>query len=292
MNPRARNWLLIFVTLALVLVFSRLAPERELMTRYFDGPRPLVIAHQGGDGLRPSNTLLAFQHAVDLGVDVLELDVHLTRDDAVVVMHDETVDRTTDGHGALAEMTLAEVKALDAAFHWPYQGDERPYRGRGVRVPTLAEVAERFPEMRLLIEIKPDSAEAGRAVCRELDRLGATDRVLVASFHAAPLEAFRLRCRTVPTSASEGEVRWFHIRYSFGLLWAGSTPMQAMQLPTEAGGRDLTDAGFLAAAHDRGLHIDYWTINEPARMRDLVARGADGIITDRPDLLLDVLERR
>jgi glycerophosphoryl diester phosphodiesterase len=131
----------------------------------------LVIAHQGGDGLRPSNTLAAFEHAVALGVDVLEMDVHLTRDGALVVMHDATVDRTTNGSGALAALSLAQVRELDAGFHWPYDGEPRPYRGRGLGVPTFAEIAAAFPGHRLNVEIKPDSAAAGRAVCGAIRHL-------------------------------------------------------------------------------------------------------------------------
>lgn len=292
MTSRVRNWLLILTALLLVVLADRLAPRPDIVSGYFQGPNPMVIAHQGGDGLRPSNTLLAFQHAVDLGADVLELDVHLTRDRTIVVMHDASVDRTTDGTGALADMTLAEVKALDAAFHWPYQGDERPYRGRGVTVPTLTEVMQRFPDMRFNVEIKPDSAEVGRLVCDALARLGTKDRVLVASFHGEALDGFRAACPTVPTSGYESEIRWFYIQYRLGLAGLASPAMQALQIPPRAGERNLADPDFIRAARQADLHVNYWTINDPDQMRELVARGADGIITDRPDLLLEVLGRR
>lgn len=292
MKRRTRNWLLIVIALVLVVLADRLTPTPELVTDYFDvATHPMVIAHQGGDGVRPSNTLLAFQHAVDLGVDVLEMDVHRTRDGALVLMHDATVDRTTDGSGALAEMTLGEVKALDAAFHWPYQGEARPYRGRGVRVPTLAEVISRFPALRYNVEIKPDSADVGGAVCAELSRLGAAARVLVASFHPSSLEAFRDACPTVPTSGHESEVRWFYLRYRLGLARFAHPDAAALQIPRETGGYQLDSEAFIAAATSRGLHVDYWTINEADAMRTLIERGAGGIITDRPDLLLEVLGR-
>jgi glycerophosphoryl diester phosphodiesterase len=292
MTPRTRNWLLIFIVLMLVVLADRLAPEPELVSVYFDAPRPMVIAHQGGDGLRPSNTLLAFQHAVDLGVDVLEMDVHQTRDGALVVIHDATADRTTNGSGALADMTLAEVKALDAAYHWPYEGEERPYRGRGVSIPTLAEVVSRYPRLRFNVEIKPASAETGRAVCAELQRLDVADRVLVASFHPAAIDAFRGACPSVPTSGDESEVRWFYFQYRLGLAQFARPSVQALQVPRSIGDYDLTQPAFIAAANARGLNLDYWTINDPEDMRTLVERGAAGIITDRPDLLLEVLGRR
>ena len=291
MRGRIRILLLIVVAAAVAIVLVTRVPERELDTVYFAAPKPMVIAHQGGDGLRPSNTLLAFQHAAELGVDVLEMDVHLTRDRELVVMHDATVDRTTDGTGALAEMTLGEVKALDAAHRWPYQGDERPYRGRGVQVPTLAEVITGFPGLRFNVEIKPDSAEAGHAVCSELGRLEVTDRILVASFHPAVMDAFRDACPRVPTSAYESEVRWFYGLYRIGLASLARSTAAALQVPPRAGNFDLTERGFITAVRDRRLHIDFWTINDPAEMRSLVSRGAGGIITDRPDVLLEVLGR-
>jgi glycerophosphoryl diester phosphodiesterase len=258
---------------------------------YFDAPRPMVIAHQGGDGLRPSNTLPAFEHAIDLGADVLELDVHLTRDGAFVVMHDATVDRTTQGSGALAELTLAQIRELDAAYHWPYEGAVRPYRGQGIRVPTLAEVVDLGPQLRFNVEIKPPLAAAGRALCGELERLDVTRRVLVASFHAAAMDAFREACPGVPTSAHGNEVRRLYAQYRLG-LWRWARPSVAvLQLPQRAGNFDLSEPGFLAAVRDRGLHVDFWTVNDPDEMRTLIDRGAAGIITDRPDLLLEVLDR-
>jgi len=262
-----------------------------LPSSYFDAPRPMVIAHQGGDGLRPSNTLPAFQHAIDLGADVLELDVHQTHDGAFVVMHDHTVDRTTDGSGALADLTLAQIRQLDAAYHWPYERSERPYRGRGIRVPTLEEVVGLGAGLRFNVEIKPASAGVGRALCGELERLGVTGRVLVASFHPVALDAFREACPVVPTSAYESEARNFYVQYRLG-LWRWIRPsVAALQLPQRSGSFDLTDSGFLAAARERGLHVDFWTVNDPHDMRALIERGAAGIITDRPDLLLEVLGR-
>lgn len=291
MSPRQRNWLLILAVVVMILLAQRLSPPTEISSSYFDGPRPMVIAHQGGDGLRPSNTLLAFQHAVDLGADVLEMDVHRTADGALVVMHDATVDRTTDGSGALADLTLAEVQALDAAYHWPYAGAARPYRGRGVQVPTLAEVIERFPTLRYNVEIKPDVAEVGAALCHELTRLQAARRVLVASFHADAMAGFRRECPGVPTSAHRSEANWFYLRYRLGLGWLTSPAAMALQLPQNHDGYDFTEPDFIRAATD-DVHLDFWTVNDRDEMRLLVERGAGGIITDRPDLLLEILGRR
>lgn len=292
MTPRQRNWLLIFTALVLVVVGQRLAPLPELATDYFDAPRPMVIAHQGGDGLRPGNTLLAFQHAADLRVDVLEMDVNQTRDGALVLIHDTTVDRTTDGSGAVADMTLAAIKTLDAAYHWPYTGDARPYRGRGVTVPTLEEVIARFPRLRYNIELKPDSAASAVALCTALQRLQATRRVLVASFHPVAMDAFREACPGVATSGYHSEVRWFYLQYRLGVARLARPSVPALQVPQASDGYDLAAPGFVAAAARRGLHLDFWTVNDPADMRRLVEQGAGGIITDHPDRLLEILGRR
>ncbi|MFW6093809.1 MAG: glycerophosphodiester phosphodiesterase [Pseudomonadota bacterium] len=291
MTPRVRNWLLIVATLALVTCAHRLQPQAALETTFFDAPAPMVIAHQGGNDLRPGNTLLAFQHAVDLGVDALELDLRHSRDGALVAFHDATVAETTDGAGAVAELTLAELKALDAAYHWPADGDAHPYRGRGVSVPTLAEVAGRFPRMRLSIEIKPESAAVGRALCAELERLGARERVLVASFRREPIEAFREACPTVATSASEHEARWFYMLYRMGLWRLADPPAVALQIPTGYDDYDFTEPALLRAARRRHRHVSFWTVNDPATMGELVEKGVDGIVTDRPDRLLELLGR-
>ncbi|MEQ8857590.1 MAG: glycerophosphodiester phosphodiesterase [Pseudomonadales bacterium] len=291
MTPRQRNWLLIFTALVLLVLGQRLAPRAQLESVYFDVAGPMVIAHQGGDGLRPSNTLLAFQHAVDLGVDVLEMDVHQTRDGALVLMHDATVDRTTDASGAVADLTLEQVKALDAAYRWPYDTLTPPYRGRGVRVPTLNEVIERFPQLRYNVEIKPESADTAKALCAQLTRLDAARRTLVASFHETALEAFRDACPAVATSAYRAEVSWFYVQYRLGFVGLARPRMAALQLPMRRDGYDFSDPEFIAATAQR-VHLDFWTVNDVDDMRLLVARGAGGIITDRPDLLLEVLGRR
>ncbi|MEZ5558147.1 MAG: glycerophosphodiester phosphodiesterase [Pseudomonadales bacterium] len=291
MGARSRNWLLILaalLVLALASVWSRPEPVR---TAYFDGPTPMVIAHQGGDGLRPSNTMLAFQHAVDLGVDVLEMDVQQSADGELVLMHDDTVDRTTDGSGPIAAMTLAELRRLDAAYHWPYTGSERPYRGLGVRVPTLDEVLTRFPQMRFNIEIKPDGPQTARALCEHLQAAGLGSRTLVASFHPEAMGAFRGACPGVATSAYESEAFWSYVRVRLGLWRWIRNPVLAVQVPPESRGIDLTAAAFLDAARRAGLHVDIWTVNDSEQMRRLAARGVGGIITDRPDRLLAVLGR-
>jgi glycerophosphoryl diester phosphodiesterase len=155
----------------------------------------MVIAHQGGEWLRPSNTLVAFDHAVGLGVDVLEMDIHQTQDGVIVLMHDATVDRTTDGSGAIKEMSFAEIRALDAGHYWTDDdGATYPYRGQGIQVPTLEELFQRYPDMRMNIEIKQETPSMVRPFCQLIHDYNMEDQILVATFHQSTVEEFREEC--------------------------------------------------------------------------------------------------
>src|SRR5512139_2954475 len=153
---KLRRALVIVILLPGILFLLTLAmPDAPESAYYRDMQRPLLIAHQGGDGIRPGDTMVAFEHAVQIGADVLEMDAHMTRDGKIVLMHDERVDRTTDGTGLIEDLTLAELKQLDAAYQWSNDdGRTFPYRGQGIQVPTLRELFEKFPEMRYVIVIK------------------------------------------------------------------------------------------------------------------------------------------
>ncbi len=160
----------ILLVLVLVAAFSKRAPAHPYYAD--DLPYPLVIAHQGGDGLWPGDTMFAFEQAVALGVDVLEMDLHITQDGVLVISHDETVDRTTDGTGEIEKMTLAEIKALDAGHNWSADGGGTfPYRGQGISIPTLEEVFLAFPEYRMTIEIKKTERSMAQPFCDLIRRV-------------------------------------------------------------------------------------------------------------------------
>ncbi len=252
-----------------------------------------VIAHRGGAGLRPENTLAAFEHAHALGVDMLEMDVRASADGALVVLHDATVDRTTDGHGRVDALALAELKALDAGYHWSVDGGRSyPYRGTGIRVPTLAEVFARFPRTRMVVEIKPAQPALARTLCALIRSARMAPRVLVASMHPANLDAFRGACPEVVTSMGPEEARLFYIASLLRLSAALSPDAQALQIPYSLGEHVLATAQLVGAAHARNLKLHVWTLNDEARMRRALALGVDGIMTDRPDLLLGLIGAR
>ena len=169
---------------ALTSLIAALRPSGPLPPHpYFAGPDFLVIAHRGGRALGPEHTLKTFRRAADLGVDVLEMDVRLSADGELVLHHDRTIDRTTDGSGPVDSLTLAQLKALDAGYRWRDEDPNHPFRGQGYRLATLAEVFEAFPDQRMLIEIKPSDPGVAVALCGSVRGAGMQDKVTVASFH-------------------------------------------------------------------------------------------------------------
>lgn len=275
---------------AIAVAFSAPAAPRALFAAPL--PVPLVIAHQGGDGLRPGNTLAAFENAVRLRVDMLEMDVQSTADGALVLMHDSTVDRTTDGSGPVAGFSLAELQQLDAAYDWsPDGGQSHPFRATDVRVPALQEVLAAFPEMRMIIEIKQEAPALGMPLCTLLAAHNMQQKVLVAAFSAVAIADFRKACPQVATAASQREVATF---YLLNLVFVGaaySPPFSALQVPEQRSGLQLITPSFTGTAHLKQLHVHVWTLNETDDMRRMMDAGVDGIITDYPDRLLALLNR-
>lgn len=251
---------------------------------------PLLIAHRGGSGLAPENTLAAFHQAVDdWGADMIELDVHATADGECVVIHDPTVDRTTDGVGRVERMTLAELKELDAGYRFtPDQGATYPFRGRGVKIPTIDEVLESLPGMRLTVEVKVGAAQA--PLLAALRRHGAEDRVIVAAEHESSRTLFSEY--PGPTSASSRQVMSFYILNGLGLSRFWRAPVVAVQIPERWKGRQILTPRLVRAFHRQGLAVHIWTIDEVDAMARLLDWGVDGIVTDRPDRLADLLAAR
>lgn len=247
---------------------------------------PLLIAHRGGAGLAPENTLEAFESAVyRWGADMLEMDVRLTKDGEVVVIHDETVDRTTDGSGAVAEMTLEELQELDAGFRFVDEAGGSPFRGRGVRIPRFEDVLNAFPSIRINVETK-DGASAPGLVDLIL-RHGAQERVLVAAEYERNRRA--VKGYPGPWGASRSDiVRFLALTH---LPWGHRFNLKcdALQVPEAFKGIPILTPAFIQEAHRRNLPIHVWTIDEPTDMKRLLEMGVDGVQTDRPDRLAPIL---
>ena len=283
MDVRFLRWVLGLLALlaVLYLYFATLHPHQRISHHvFFDAPGPWAIAHQGGRGLWPENTLYAFEHARDLGVDVLEMDLRTTSDDHIVVMHDRTVDDTTDGRGLVSEMTLDELQELDAGYR--EDGDFAVREGE-LRVPILREVLTAFRSSRLNLEMKEFTSEEALSLCRLLQEFDAEARVLVASFGHEPMLAFRRKCPSVATSATRREIYVFYYLHRLRLGSLYRSPAVAFQVPDEP---RVIEPGFLERAKAANIQVQVWTINESSDMKRLLDMGVQGILTDFPDRLL------
>lgn len=270
----------------LAAVALRRAEMRELRRDW-----PANFAHRGASALAPENTLEAFRLGIEAGASGLELDVHMTRDGEVVVIHDPTVDRTTDGTGAVAQMMFGDLRRLDAGYRFsPDGGFTYPYRGAGVRVPTLAELFEEFPRASVNIEIKEAQPGIEEAVLRIIRRAGAQRRTLVVSNRHGVVRRFRkLSVGEISTGASRREIAEFYFLCRGRFERLRRPDYDALQVPVEHRGIEVVTRRFVEAAHRRGVRVDVWTINEPREMRRLLDLGVDTIMTDRPGELARVL---
>ena len=263
-----------------------------MATGYFAGPRPRVFGHRGAAGLAPENTVPSFALALALGADILELDVHATRDGIIVVMHDARLERTTNGNGALCDLALYELQQLDAGYHFTRGGGDFPYRGHGVRVPTLESVLKQFPLAYCNIEVKQAAPPIVTDVVNLIRRLDAHHRVLLAAEDDAIMQDIRRTAGGIATSFSAVEVADFMARLQAGTL-AGYQPAgRALQIPPRFDQIELVTPDSLAAARRCGLETHVWTINQRDEMERLLALGVDGIMSDLPGLARAVVDRQ
>ena len=234
---------------------------------------------------------MAFQGAVQLGCRYLETDLRTTRDGVMVTIHDETLNRISDGSGPVHALTLAELKRLDAGYRFsPDGGQTFPFRGKGVTVPTLAEVTQAFPDILLNVDMKQTEPPMVETLVTFIEEQGAHDRILAGSFHDRILKEFRRRTGgRVATSAASWEARLFWLASRLGLTRFSRPPYDALQVPARQGPLTVVDRRFLRAAHRLGIQVHVWTVDESKEMRRLLRLGVDGLMSDRPDLLLDVL---
>lgn len=250
---------------------------------------PLLIAHRGGAGLAPENTLIAFERAISWwGADILELDVQPTRDGEAVVFHDETVDRTTDASGPIINLTLDRIRQLDAGYLFtPDAGESFPFRARGIGVPTLLEVLVAFPGLRINIEIKDGRVQ--ERVWETIREADAADRVLIAAGRTR--DRLRLAGLPVPVSAGKEELRMFIVQLRLGKVFFPPR-VDALQIPLRWEGREIATPALIAAARALNIPVHVWTIDDEKEIHALLDMGADGIITDRPDRLARILHDR
>ncbi|WP_105103384.1 glycerophosphodiester phosphodiesterase [Microbulbifer pacificus] len=254
--------------------------------------RPQVIAHADdtGQGLYPGNTPIFLRQMAAMNVDVLEMDAHASADDELVLMHDDTVDRTTEGKGAIRDKTLQELQKLNVAYNWSQDGKTFPYRDNPQRILTVDEVFKTYPGYPMVIELKSPDPDAARTLCRKLMAFNKSNQVIVSSFHQSAIDTLREDCPHVATGAGSDEVKMFALAtrlHAFRLL---SPRYQALHIPTEYEGISLIDRSSVSQVQDHGVRVDVWTVNDEAEMRRLIELGVDGIMTERPDRLFKVIE--
>ena len=263
------------------------------MSSFLSGPRPRTFGHRGASGTHPENTLVSFRAAMERGAAALELDVHRTADGAVVVHHDDTLERTTNGQGPVRERTLEELRALDAGYRFsPDGGKTFPFRGTGVTIPTLEEVCKAVPHTPLIIEVKQSDPPLERDLAQVLQSTGTDSWALVFSLYQEPVDRFRALKHGCPTGFGPDDVSRFLQRVEEN-RWDGYRPPGvAFAVPVRWHVTRIVTPRFVDAAHDKGCEVYVWTVNEPGEMHALLDMGVDGLITDFPERLTRVLAER
>lgn len=280
--------LILFIVYDIMCWIAKRVPDHA----YFNPDKFLVIAHRGGRSLGPESTLYTFRKAFELGVDVLEMDVRSTADGHLIILHDDRVDRTTNATGLVENFTLAELKKLDAAYHWsPDNGRTLPLRNKGIKVLTLTEVFSAFPLTKMILEIKDNRPNTIRSLCSLIRNHQMTEKVMVAAFDADSLKVFRSLCPQVATSAGASEAMLFYGLQKVYLEAAYSPEAQALQVPATFRDLQIVNSRFIEAAHTRNLRVHVWTVNEVDSMKRLLHLGVDGIMTDHPQRLLELLKK-
>ena len=263
---------------------------------FFTGPKPRIIGHRGASATAPENTLLSFRQAFQEGADFVELDVHQSLDNTLVIIHDATLERTTDGSGPVSAHNLQDLKALDAGYRFTLDGGATyPYRGKKLEIPTLEDFLLSFPHARAIVEIKHLSSSIVQCTLDIIFKVHAQDRVLLATEEDTIMTAIRTKLRRMghatATGFSYGEVAAFVRWVRSGMATSYHPPGQAFQIPPVYNDVPLVSPETTRAAHQLGLEMFVWTINETAEMQSLLRQGVDGIITDYPARLRDVVGR-
>ena len=303
----------------LIVIIKAFFTDPAQETRFSPRDSLDVIIHAGREGIAPSDTLYALQMASNMGVDVLEMNIHGSVDGHLVLIHDDTVDRTTNGSGKVSDKTAAELLSLDAAYYYSPEPDFSnirdfdkrkkvrnpdiiyPLRGQGIRIPLLKAVFESFPTKRMIIEIKQKTPAIAVQFCHMIQSYGRQADIVVGSFHQQVMNEFREACPEVATSMTPREGMIFFLGSKILLTRALSPKAAVLQFPPTIGlpgdfgflGEiDVVDARLVKEAHRKNMSVQVWTVNESEEMEHLINMGVDGIMTDYPQRLMNVLNKK
>lgn len=249
----------------------------------------LVIGHRGGAGAAPENTVVAIRHGIAAGADAIEFDIHATLDDRIVVIHDDTLERTTDGTGIVEEMTLDELRRFDAGYSFtPNLGHSFPFRGTGVQIPTIDEAVEACEGRPIICEIK--TPRAGQALAAWLPGKPVRERMIVGGFDIGDVRpaasVARWRC------ASRRDLTPFVLLGKLGFPARLAPDVTAAMVPVRKGLVRVVTRGFVRRCHEAGAGVHVWTVNRPDEMRQLLGLGVDGLISDFPAIARRIVEER
>ncbi|MEE1106356.1 glycerophosphodiester phosphodiesterase [Macrococcoides canis] len=282
-----------FYTISTALISRRKAPAAKNVKPYFKGRAPYIFAHRGGLALRPEHTMLAFKHAQTLDVDGFEIDIRLTRDNEVVVLHDAMIDRVSNGSGLVYDHTLAELQSLDFGYRYTDINGNHPFRAHpDAKIVTLSELIRSFPAIRINIDIKdaPNTAAGARvidALYAVIDDAQAFDQVLITSFHDEQIRRFRNRSdKEIAYGAGEKEVARTFLFYRTNYKNIAHIQADTFQIPTQFYGISLAHPQFIQFLQSQNVVPGYWVINSIDQMKQLLNAGAHTIVTDRPDIAM------
>ena len=270
----------------LILGFSGLAAADNTS---FDCPCPQNMAHRGASGLFPQGTTVAFDEAIARGADVLEMDVQVTADKKILVHHDNSTKDTAEVNRKVSDMTMAEIKQLDAGYQFSTDGgDSYPWRGTGLQFLTLEDVAYRYPDFRINVEMKPDNKEVAELLSAEIVRLKLQDRITVASFGKKAMKHFReIMGDQVPTSAFGTEISDAAAGWFFGFGRFVKPEYKAAQIPL-----GIASKPFVKFLQGKGVQVHIWTVNSRKDIERALDMGADGVIGDFPLLTSQIFVER
>jgi glycerophosphoryl diester phosphodiesterase len=247
----------------------------------------LVIGHRGGAGAAPENTVAAIRHGIEAGADAIEFDIHATRDDRIVLIHDDTLERTTDGSGTVEQLTLDELRRSDAGFRFtPDGGRSFPWRGAGARIPTLEEGVEACDGRPIICEVK--TPRAGQLLAAWLPGQPARERMIVGGFD---LEAVRPAASVARwRCASQQDLKPFVLLGKLGIPVRLESDVTAAMVPVRKACTRVVTRGFVRRCHEAGIGVHVWTVNRPDEMRALLGLGVDGLISDFPAIARRIIE--
>ena len=273
----------------------RVSVSNDSPNRSRNQSMPWLFAHRGTSTLAPENTIAAFEIARSARAEVLEIDVRISHDRQIIVTHDASVVRTTNGTGLVAKQTIDELKTLDAGYCFTTPEKETPWRGQDLKLITLSELFQAFPEIGINIDIKDSHPEAATIVAEELRKLSDGRWLNVGSFHQKTINAFRQQAPEISTAAARLDVAalFFGRKLPPRLCQSLNKKSggQVLQIPERWGGLALDSAGFIDYIHQQNRLVMYWTINNPDNMLNLLNRGANGIVSDNVVVAREIIDQ-